>query len=167
MAEIGVEIELDKGLKRLLAEGNEDLERELWRALLDSGQLVKGAVQNRIEVGATRLLRGSVFFEPRRGAEEMTGVVGTPSAYALPVEDGARPHMPPVEPLVLWVRRKFGITDDDQAVSVAWAVARTIKKRGTKRYQTKEPGAFAWAFKEKDEAVQRRFDQAVAGFIGA
>ncbi len=174
MAEVGIEIKLDKRLQRLLDEGNDDLERKLWQALLESGHLVKGAVQEEIPTGATRLLSGSVFFEPRRGAGELTGVVGTPSAYALPVEDGARPHAIPLsrnefgklvpEPLVLWFRRKYGL-DDDDAVEAAWGLWHNIKKHGTMRYKTKEPGAFATAFMEKDDEVQRRFDRAVFEFV--
>ena len=55
--------------------------------------------------------------------------------YAAPVETGSRPHMPPVSALLLWVQKKFGIEDEKQALSIAWAVAKTIKKRGTEGHQ--------------------------------
>jgi hypothetical protein len=55
--------------------------------------------------------------------------------YAAPVETGARPHMPPPESLLLWVQRKFGVDDEKEALSVAFAVAKTIAKRGTSGHQ--------------------------------
>lgn len=50
--------------------------------------------------------------------------------HAWVVEHGSRPHMPPVEPIALWARRKFGLSEKE-ALSVAWAVAKTIEQRGT------------------------------------
>lgn len=55
--------------------------------------------------------------------------------YAAPVETGARPHMPPPESLLLWVQRKMGIDDEKQALSVAFAIAKNIAKRGTQGHQ--------------------------------
>jgi len=57
--------------------------------------------------------------------------VNQASVYAAPVETGARPHMPPSGALVLWVQKKLGIDDEKQALSVAFAIAKTIAKRGT------------------------------------
>lgn len=78
--------------------------------------------------------------------------------YSAAVEEGSRPHMPPIEPIVAWVRLRgtqgldagAGATGHpgriagaiarhgngtstpvDAAVSVAWAIALAIKKRGT------------------------------------
>jgi hypothetical protein len=51
--------------------------------------------------------------------------------YAGPVETGARPHLPPVEALIPWVMRKLGASDEKQATSLAWAVAKSIAKKGT------------------------------------
>ena len=48
--------------------------------------------------------------------------------HAWPVENGSVPHMPPVEPLIAWCRLR-GIPDPEK---VAWAIAMTIKERGTK-----------------------------------
>lgn len=51
--------------------------------------------------------------------------------YAAPVETGAVPHFPPPEALLLWVMKRFHPESDKQALSIAWAVARNIAKRGT------------------------------------
>ncbi|HWR17122.1 MAG TPA: hypothetical protein VN577_19995 [Terriglobales bacterium] len=52
--------------------------------------------------------------------------------YVLPVETGTRPHFPPITPLMLWVKQKFGVGDEQAARSIAFAVAQKIAKRGTK-----------------------------------
>lgn len=55
--------------------------------------------------------------------------------YAAPVETGAGPHMPPPDALLLWVQKKFNVDDEKQAASIAFAVAKTIAKRGTQGHQ--------------------------------
>jgi hypothetical protein len=51
--------------------------------------------------------------------------------YAAPVETGAVPHFPPPQALLLWVMKRFQPENDKEAISIAWAVAKTIAKRGT------------------------------------
>jgi hypothetical protein len=60
----------------------------------------------------------------------VTGVVGTSLAHAVLVEVGTRPHMPPVAPIKLWAEKKLGLTGRE-ATRAAWAIAMTIKRRGT------------------------------------
>lgn len=60
----------------------------------------------------------------------VTGVVGTSLAHAVPVEVGTKPHMPPVAPIKLWAEKKLGLTGRE-ATRAAWAIAMTIKRRGT------------------------------------
>ena len=55
--------------------------------------------------------------------------------YAAPVETGARPHMPPVSALLPWVQMKFGAKDEKTALSLAWAVAMSIRKKGTQGHE--------------------------------
>jgi len=57
---------------------------------------------------------------------------GTPLEYGEVVEKGRRPgkRMPPVDPLVPWVRRVLGISDQEEAESVAFVIARSIAVRG-------------------------------------
>lgn len=79
-----------------------------------------GLGQYRQAWSAPRALpNGEVGFEVRNDAP-----------HAWMVEHGSAPHMPPVEPIALWAKRKFGLTEKE-ALSVAWAVAKTIEKRGT------------------------------------
>lgn len=51
------------------------------------------------------------------------GALVSLSSYARYVEFGTKPHMPPVEPLIPWAKKK-GLNP--------WAVARSIAKKGTK-----------------------------------
>jgi hypothetical protein len=70
-------------------------------------------------------------------AHEIIGVSPQLGAdkYAAPVETGARAHMPPPGSLVLWVQKKFDVEDEKQALSIAFAVAKNIAKRGTQGHQ--------------------------------
>jgi transcriptional regulator GlxA family with amidase domain len=48
------------------------------------------------------------------------------------VEEGTRPHRPPLQPLIDWVKTKGLARDDRQARSIAFAVQRAIALRGTR-----------------------------------
>lgn len=89
---------------------------------------------------ATGNLQKSVIASFTREAtmcREVIGVAPTLSAdvYAPPVETGTRPHMPPASALVAWVQKKLGIEDEKQALSMAFAIAKTIAKRGTQGHE--------------------------------
>lgn len=54
-----------------------------------------------------------------------------PALYADSVEYGRAPgSMPPVNALKKWVKRKLGIKNEAKAKSVAFAIAKSIEKRG-------------------------------------
>lgn len=48
--------------------------------------------------------------------------------HAIYLEMGTSPHMPPVEPLIKWAKRKLGVKDPE---ATGWAIAMKIKKEGT------------------------------------
>lgn len=104
--------------------------QELRRILLQVAQGIKAeAVKNIIQNGTsdTGLLAQSIeVIEQPDGSIQ----VGSPLVYAPCIEFGTLPHQPPVEPIEGWVKRKLGVPDDE-AHSVAWAVAMKIKKEGT------------------------------------
>jgi hypothetical protein len=76
--------------------------------------------------GATGLLKQSYAGTEVRGRGlDVTGVFGSTSPYAPSIEDGQRAHFPPPNNLILWVRRKLGVSMDE-APGVAFAVARRI-----------------------------------------
>jgi len=86
----------------------------------------------------------------------MEGVVGTSLAYALPVELGTKPHMPPVAPLVQWAKQKLGVSGKE-AERAGWAIARKIARVGTKGHFM-----FATAFAENEAQIVRGFGVAVS-----
>jgi len=60
---------------------------------------------------------------------------GTPAEYAEPIEYGRRPgSMPPVAAIAEWVLSKpsFGVSDEKEALRIAYPIARAIARRGYK-----------------------------------
>lgn len=77
---------------------------------------------------------------PDRKAQELillvkgfTGqyILAYDAIHARPVEFGTEPHMPPVEAIEGWVRRRLGEKDRKKANRIAWAIAIDIKKNGS------------------------------------
>lgn len=69
-------------------------------------------------------------------------IVAVKAPHAAVIEHGSRPHFPPINPLVEWVKRKGMAKDEEEARRIAHAIARKIAERGT------EPRHFmakAWA----------------------
>jgi hypothetical protein len=107
--------------------------QELAAAVWESALLLEREAKENTPVGAGGGggLKGSIAArEPRRLADTVLGEVGTPLAYALPVELGTRPHFPPVQPLADWAVAKLGVPRDE-AQAVGFRIARKIAKRGT------------------------------------
>ena len=79
----------------------------------------------------------SSFVREATMCREIIGVspnVGA-NVYAAPVETGTRPHMPPASALLPWVQKKFGFENEKQAMSMAFAIAMSIRKKGTQGHQ--------------------------------
>ncbi len=70
-----------------------------------------------------------------------TGRLTTPLPYGEVVELGRKPGkaMPPVDAIKMWVTRK-GLAPPEQVEGVAWAIAITIAKKGTKGHRMFEQG---------------------------
>jgi hypothetical protein len=79
----------------------------------------------------------SLFVREATMCREIIGVNPSVGAdvYAAPVETGTRPHMPPASALLPWIQKRFGIEDEKQALSMAFAVAKSIAKKGTQGHQ--------------------------------
>lgn len=60
--------------------------------------------------------------------------------------------MPPVEPLIDWVKQKGIASEAKEAASVAFAIAKSISKNGTKNYVPNAPNAI-------EEAIDNQFDK--------
>lgn len=83
----------------------------------------------------TAVLQGSI--QIRRARLEKRGILvalwgSFAVLYAIYVEKGTRPHFPPVEA----IKRGFKVTEEH-----AWAIARSIARKGTKAYPYLMPAA--------------------------
>lgn len=99
--------------------------------LTEMGEILVSAVKEETPLGATKILRGSIYSE-LRGTPVRELLVSTPHAYGAIVERGRQPgKFPKQGPILLWVKRKLGIADEKEAHSVAFLVARKIARKGT------------------------------------
>ena len=92
---------------------------------------LQGEVVQRTPTSGAGMLRGSIIgnVRPLQGLG-VEGVIGTPLPYAPAVEDGSRPHFPPIAPLADCARRKLGVSEAE-ANSVGFLIARKIARVGT------------------------------------
>jgi len=82
--------------------------------------------------------------------------------YAGYVEAGTGPHFPPPSALLLWVKKKFSVSTEKQALSIAFAVARKIAKRGVTAF-----GMFARAFNKLEGELGGIFEAQIAKALRA
>lgn len=106
---------------------------EMLATMRDADALIQGEVMRELPAGAGDAagLRGSVFREEQVLADTVLGLVATDRPYGPFVELGTQPHMPPIQPLIDWVRAKTG-ERGEEAKSAAYAIAHSIRVRGTK-----------------------------------
>lgn len=123
----------------------------MQHALADSVRVVhKRARKNAPE--AFGKLRGGI----RREVRNLTGIVetGEKGEYAVYVEKGTRPHMPPVEPLKKWADLKLG------DAGLGYAVARKIAREGTEAQPFMEP-----ALEDSVSDIERAFEKAADDLV--
>jgi len=73
----------------------------------------------------TGKLRQSVRAEPT----PIGAAIVVDAPHAAPINNGTRPFFPPLEPLIEWAVRKFGVSESE-ARSIAFNVARQISEEG-------------------------------------
>ena len=105
---------------------------ELSLAMEQSLQLLEGQVADRTPVGVSGNLRSSISHQILTGFPNLTGAVFSPLPYAIVMEEGRKPgaKMPPVAAIALWLYRKGIVTDRKEIRGAAWAVAKSIAKKG-------------------------------------
>lgn len=131
-------------------------EAKLTKAIL----LLERAVMEHTPVGAGPIhLRDTIHHKVGISGKKAWGTLGTPAIYGESVELGTKPHFPPVGPLTHWVERRLGITGK-RAESVAFAIALTISRRGTKGAKMFEKG-----FEESEAAVIRILNEIPAEIV--
>lgn len=131
---------------------------ELTPAALEASLLLEREVKEGTPAAAGTL-RESVTSRVQRIPEGVLGITGTALSYAIPVELGTRPHMPPVQPIIDWAKLKLGVSPEE-AERVGYAVARTIALRGTPAF-----GMFHRAFAANRGQVERIFERAARRIV--
>ena len=139
-------------------ERNAIIIEELRAYLTKASKALEAEVATRIPVN-TGVTRGALFSQ-LRGVDMTRGeaIVSLPVEYADAIEFGTKPHFPPIAPIELWVRQRFrdkggslraAVTQarsrntarplrsrTDAAIkSLAFAIATTIARRGTKAHR--------------------------------
>lgn len=127
--------------------------KEFHAGLLESSLLLKHETVLRTPVSSGSMKR-SIVSEVRGEGLAMEAAVGSNMKAALPIELGARPHMPPQGPIELWVKRE-GITMSFRGTqlgirNIAYLIARSIKERGLEGH---------FMFKEAFEASLSRIEK--------
>ena len=127
-----------EAMERNFQKGPEYLYGALLTILRKSGRLLVPSVKSETPVGATGKLRNSTIFQViGRGRNMMMEIRQSAFsskgyAYGIAIRGGTKPHFPPVAALIPWVIKKLGITNEKEARSVAFVIARKISKVGTK-----------------------------------
>jgi len=109
-------------------EANPNTSKMIWcgqMAIEDAGDFHMTQSAGYI-VSAKAVFRSTLLKSGVRQAQPGKVTTSYRAAHGIFVEEGTRPHMPPVEKLKPWAKKKLG--DEKKA----WAVAMKIKKKGTK-----------------------------------
>lgn len=118
--------------------------------LTEALALLERAVKLKTPEGAGPIhLRDSIHPKVSMSGRSVKGLLGTPLAHGEPAELGTKPHFPPIGPIQHWVEKKLGISGKESK-SVAFAIAITIARRGTKGAHMFEGG-----FDENEAQVMR------------
>lgn len=142
------------------------VEREVTRAMYESVMTLQAEVVEKAPVGVTSNLRNSIFHLVERRPMMIRGTVATgPGApYGAAVNDGTKPHFPPLAPIRRWVERKLGVP-----VNRSWFVARSIQRKigrvGTKgqKYGEQSLAAKQSAINGYFRAAMRRVTREMSG----
>lgn len=157
----GIELQIDtgdlQGLLKAFKEAPDVAAEEMVRATWEASLLMEREAKENTPtgIGGGGGLKGSISSrEPRVLADQVIGELGTPMIYAVPVEEGSKPHFPPIKPLADWAEHKLGLTPAE-AQSVGFLIARKIAAHGTKGVKM-----FERAFDANQHQVQRIYAKA-------
>lgn len=127
MAEVTIK---GKQLRAYLKElGEQAVTKRIFKALKRATRRAQLLLQKESPVGVTGNYRAAWGDPPVETPDGFQ--IENKAPHAPIVEYGSRPHMPPVEPLILWCRRKLGLSEKE-AKRAGWAIAMHIREHGTK-----------------------------------
>jgi len=131
--------------------------------LTEAIELLYAAIVEETPRGAGPVhIADTIFRKVSTSGEQMSGLLGTPAVYGMPLELGSRPHFPPIDPIEHWVERKLGIVGKASR-SVAFLIARKIARKGTdaakmfERGFEKKAGSVIAILEQIPEDIVRRF----------
>ena len=134
---INVRVTGTKELMQALARAGARAEMAAKAALYQEAERVMAQSKQEAPVGVDGVLRASGFVElPKpagRGWRVTLGYGGAAKSYAAVIHEGRTPgkRPPPSKAIEPWVKKKMGVPADEVA-GVAFVVARSIGKKGTR-----------------------------------
>lgn len=112
--------------ERYVGELPTELEDAVKRGLRSAARRGVAVVRDEIRAAKLKDTGGLLASVRARGTE-----IEVDAPHAPHMEYGTKPHMPPHEPLFLWVMRKGLASDEKEGRRIASAVQRHIAKHGT------------------------------------
>ena len=158
MADLTITLQGWDQLQQAFGRAPDVVREELDRFVHGATELLQTEVVDRTPAAAGTL-RASITASVEPMAQGMLGVVGTVQPYAIPVELGTKPHFPPIQSLMDWVKLKLG-KSGKEGRQVAFLIARKIARVGTKGHFMFRDAAQANAGE-----IQRQFDAACARIV--
>lgn len=123
--------------------------------------LLERELKEEVSRGATGLTAASITSDAWSTPAGVLGVAGSANPALGFLEEGTRPHMPPVKSLIPWVRAVLGV-GPKEAPGVAFLVARKIAKHGTPaqrpmaRVLERTQGPIARMYEDTAEEITRQ-----------
>lgn len=125
-------IKLSRFVRKVARALGDEGERAVVRALRSAAINLQGRVVSSIDsaepfpaVDRGELRNSVATVEVPQGA-----LVQVQAPHAPPIEHGARPFWPPLEPIKQWVLRKGLTSDADEAKQIAYRIASKFSKEG-------------------------------------
>ena len=117
-------------------------------------------------IGATSAYVNGIQYDLSGRALDLTGRVFSAAGHNYYVEHGRGPGgFPPIDAIQLWVRRKLGISDQEELEAVAYLIGRAIAQRGTIQRFGYEGGKVLEETKQKGERKAHQMWQDVVSDI--
>ena len=135
---IKLEVGGARAIQEAFARAPQIAQQEMLKAMTEAEGLLEREVQE-LTPTAHGTLRGSITHYTQAVPNGVIGMVGTTRNYAISVELGTQPHVPPIEPLIDWVRQKL---PHGQSVSIK--TRRVYRSKASQDEATRIAHAIQW-----------------------
>lgn len=140
-------------LMRKLEQTGQAVRPKVAEALNEAGEQVANKAQEKVPTD-TKKLQESIKLIQKATSSKLEVIVDARCLYGVFVEQSTRPHRPPVSALAGWAKRKLG------DVSLAYALANSIAKKGTLSQKFMEPTSV-----EANEIAKNKVSEALAELV--